>query len=524
MKAKSEKYTKTAFTVAFMMGATVISKLLGALRAVFMANAYGTGVEANAFTAAYRIPNTFFDILFSAAIVGCFIPVYNSFTAENSRERGDFARIFLNFILLLTGVLSVIGVVFAREIIALVTPGLPTETAVLAASLLRVLFPSIIFIGAAYTLVGVMQSKGRYLLPAAISSVSNLCVIIYFIFINNRLGENGIYGLTVAYLIAWLAQFLTLAVPLAHSGSVYSPNFDFRNQAFMRALKMLPAIIAGSWLIPVGNLSATYFATYTETDGAVSVFDYSWSIYIIIAGTLVYSLCQYIFPGLARRRAEGDESGFSATVSSGLLSLCALTLPFICGAMILSREGVAVMYMRGIFTPSDAENVTTTLRMLLVAIPAFAVNELFSRVFYSRGDTKLPMLAALAGIAVNLACSAVSVRLLGLGLGAAALSNALGQYASAVVLIVCAAKRLRGVFGFGFLADFGRAVGCVLLSGGVMVLMYAIMPGSAYERGLLANIAVCAVVFVPAGAIYLILLKLSGFGPLRGFTLSRKSG
>jgi len=370
LRLPSDTGRRTALTVAAMMAATVFAKLLGMLRSVFLADAYGITGATDAFIAAYRIPNSFFDILFSAAIVGCFVPVYNSFADGHERERGDFARIFLNFILLLTGALSALGMIFSRQIIAIFTPGLPTETAELASTLLRISFPSIIFIGAAYTLVGVMQSKGRFLLPAAISSVSNLCVIIYFIFINDRLGGRGIYGLTAAYLVAWCAQFLTLAIPLALSGARYRPMLDFGNTAFRRALKMLPAIMAGSWLLPAGSLTATFFATFTGWDGDISAFDYSWTIYIIIAGTLVYSLCQYVFPKLAKCSGEGDAEGFRSSVSAGLLALWALTLPFIFGALILSREGVAVLLLRGEFSPSDAEIVTGALRMLLAAVPA----------------------------------------------------------------------------------------------------------------------------------------------------------
>ncbi len=509
---------RTALTVSAMMAATVLAKLLGMLRGVFMAHAYGTSGEANAFIAAYRIPNSFFDILFSAAIVGCFVPVYNSFGDGQERERGDFARIFLNFILLLTGALSALGMIFSRQIIALFTPGLPHETAELASSLLRISFPSIIFIGAAYTLVGVMQSKGRFLLPAAISSVSNLCVILYFIFLNDRLGERGIYGLTVAYLVAWCAQFLTLAMPLAVSGAKYRPMLDFGNKAFRRALKMLPAIMAGSWLLPAGSLTAAFFATFTGWDGDVSAFDYSWTIYIIIAGTLVYSLCQYIFPNLAKRSGEGDTESFRSSVSSGLLALWALTLPFIFGALILSREGVAVLLVRGEFSPADAEIVAGALRMLLAAVPAFAINELLSRVFYSRSEPALSMYAAIAGIAANIVLCTLAALLPGFGLNMVALANALGQYASAAVLTVFAAKRIPGLFGRGFFAKLGVALLCSLAAAAVMAVVYAVLPGSPYERGDLANLAVCVAVFAPAGILYLILLKLTGFG------LPRKTG
>jgi len=510
-----------ALTVAAMMAATVLSKLLGMLRSVFMANAYGTTEAANAFTAAYRIPNSIFDILFSAAIVGCFVPVYSSFDECHADERSEFARVFLNFILLFTGTLALLGIIFARQIVAAFTPGLTASAGWLAAALLRVSFPSIVFIGAAYTLVGVMQSKGRFLLPAAMSLLSNLIIILYFIFVNGRLGEWGIYGLAVAYLIAWLAQLLTLAVPLAASGSKYELSLDFKNAAFRRALAMMPSVMAGSWLLPAGNLVATFFASLTGSSGDVSAFDYAWNIYIIIAGTLVYSLCQYVFPKLSRRSAEGDSIGFGESVSSGMLALWALILPFVFGAFILAREGVAALLLRGAFDASDAESVSAALRMLLFAVPAFAANEMLSRVFYSRADPAVAAGAAAAGIAGNVISCAIMVSIFRFGLGGVALSGAVGQYVSAAVLLAFAAKKIPGLFSRGFFAELLKGAACSLISAGVMAATYAFMPGSPYERGLIPNILVCAAVFLPAAVLYALMLWISGYAPLLAFRSAR---
>ena len=124
MTINPEKRGRTALTVALMMGATVLSKLLGLLRTVFMATPTARESRQTPSPRPYRIPVSFFDMLFSAVIVGCFIPVYNSFTDDKKRERGDFARIFINFILLLTGALSVVGIIFARPILAAAAPGL----------------------------------------------------------------------------------------------------------------------------------------------------------------------------------------------------------------------------------------------------------------------------------------------------------------------------------------------------------------------------------------------------------------
>lgn len=182
-------------TVAVMMGATVIAKLLGMLRGVLVANAYGTTWQANAFTAATRLPLSVFDLFLSAAILGCFIPVYNSFK-ERTNERGteeadNFASVFLNFIILACGVLAVLGTILAKPLVGLITNGLDTATVTLAVTLTRIMFPLVIFSGAAYTLVGVLQSKGSFIAPALISALSNLGVIVYLIFLMHSLATRA---------------------------------------------------------------------------------------------------------------------------------------------------------------------------------------------------------------------------------------------------------------------------------------------------------------------------------------------
>ena len=95
--------TKSAsLTVSLMIVAMLISKLLGMLRGVLLAALYNISESATAFSAASRIPLSFFDIVFASAILGCFIPVYNSFNSKD--EKNDFTSIYLNFLLLLTGI------------------------------------------------------------------------------------------------------------------------------------------------------------------------------------------------------------------------------------------------------------------------------------------------------------------------------------------------------------------------------------------------------------------------------------
>ncbi len=497
-------------TIGLMMGATVIAKLLGMLRGVLQAGAYGTSPEANAFTAASKLPLAFFDMLLAAAVLGCFIPVYNSFKDSGERknaEADNFACIFLNFIAIICGVLALAGIIFADGLISVIASGLSTEMHVLAVNLTRIMFPMVIFAGSAYTLVGLLQSKGSFIAPAMISAISNGGVVLYLAFINPHLGSYGIYGLGVAYLLSWLIQLLTLLIPLYRIGFRYRALLDFKNPALIRALKMAPPIMVGSWLSPVGVIVGQYFASKITAagglSGAASLFDYANNIYVMIAGILTYSICNYTFPKISKLSAEGNSEGFCHTVRDGLTSAMFIIVPFTMAAMVLAGEGVSVVYVRGEFTPTDAYNTVQILKFILPAMPFFAITELFSRVFYSKNQPRLVMWAVLSGIGVNLALGAVLTWQGLFGVSAVGIAAAAGQIATAAVLVIFSVKRLRGLYTkelfWGILQ---------ILIGGILLLLTCLgmswLVGSRpYCAPFLKNILNAVIIFVPGAAVYL---------------------
>ncbi|MBO5648331.1 MAG: murein biosynthesis integral membrane protein MurJ [Clostridia bacterium] len=513
MSADTKK--RAVLTVLSMAAAMILSKGLGMVRSMCMAAAYGTGWQANAFSAASRIPLSFFDLLFSAAILGCFIPVYNSFSAREdrdaaAREADVFACIFFNFILLLTGVLSILGILFAPQIISLVTPGLDEKTAALAAQLLRILFPMTIFTGAAYTLVGILQSKEHFLLPSMISAISNAGVILYFLFFNDRLGTWSIYGLAAAYLAAWALQFLTLLVPLLQMRFPLRPMLNLRNPALRRALRMTPPIMIGSWLAPIGMLTGTHFSAMLAAPGSVTIFEYAVNINTIITGILTYGICNFTFPRLARLNTCGNEDAFAATARTGLLCALATVLPIMTAVLVLSEEGTAILYLRGAFTVEDTQNTAAALRYLAPGMPAFCLTEILSRIMYARMSTRTPMTAALCGAAVNVVSTALLVRFCAdtLGVGAVALGNTLGLWGCAGILFASLLRSAPAVCSKAFFVNLLKCamltVLCFALMAGISALLTPILPGGA----ILGDLARCAAIFLPGALVYLAGLRI----------------
>jgi len=505
---------RAILTVLSMVAAMLLSKGLGLVRSMCMASAYGTGWEANAFSAASRIPLSFFDLLFSAAILGCFIPVYNSF-AENEdkqaaqRDADTFACIFLNFILLLTGILSVVGMLFAPQIIGLFASGLDAQTAALAASLLRIMFPMILFTGAAYTLVGVLQSKEQFFLPSMISAISNASVILYFLLLNDRLGDRSIYGLAAAYLCAWALQLLTLLIPLLRMHFPYRLLLDLKNPALRRAIRMTPPIMIGSWLAPIGMLTGTHFAAQLPTPGAMTVFEYAININNILTGILTYGICNFTFPRLSRMNVSGESDGFCATARAGILSALAIVLPVMAAVLVLADEGTAILYLRGAFTAHDTLITADALRYFALGMPAFCLTEIVSRVMYAKMSVYVPMISSLAGAAVNIASTAFLVRCFSdtLGVGCTALGNTLGLWVCALVLTAVLLRTNAGLCTRAFFASLAKLLVLSALSFCIMTAIAHFWSNSAVEAGRITNILVCAAVFLPAAAVYLLGLK-----------------
>ena len=488
---------KAVKTVSMIIFATAFSKGLGLVRDMIMGNFYGGSAEYAAFATASRIPRDIFDIFLGAAILGVFIPVYNSFNSNDinrEKEKEEFANIFLNFVILATGLLALLGMVFSRQIINLIT-GYDETTAKLAADLLRILFPMIVAAGAVYSLTGILQSKGEFLAPALVSAVSNSGVIIYFLFFNKYFKING---LAVAYLIAWIIQLLTLVIPLIRKNYKYKFIINLKNPAFIKSIKMSLPIMAGAWLVPFGMLIGQYFlSSLSRGEFYVSAFDYSTKIFLLITGILTYGICNYIFPTLAQNSEDNTE--FVKIIKTGLSSACFIIIPVACLTYVLKGETVAVLFMRGEFSPELAKFTAEMFSVLAPSMLMFSVIEILNRAFYAKKLVKFPMIAALSGIAVNFGVCWFFISALKLAPVYITFAILICQSATAVILVIALKINIKEIFDKRFLANIGK----IVLSSGILLIiikiLYYIINNNAFELGFshfIKNITVAVIIVI----------------------------
>ena len=429
-------------TVALMIGATLVSKVLGMLRQMMTASVFGASMEGIAFSAASGIPLAIFDMLFSAAVLGSFLPIYKGYLDTDEKRARSFSSSFLTVIFLLTALSAILGMVLARPILRLAAPDLDENTVALAVVLLRIMFPGMILAGVTYILVGIFQSHERFLLPAFISAVSNLLVLLYLLYCE-RSDRTSVVGLAFFCLLSWLSQFLTLAIPLWRAHAFPRMTRRWKTADTVLALKRAVPVMLGSWLIPMTSLIAKAFSSFVKIDAphayagaAIVVYENAFSVFSIAAGLMTYGLCNYLFPKLSARFSSGNAEEFSRLIRTGFFAAAALILPVAGALFLLSEEIVGILYLRGSFTPELAKAASVSLRMLSLAMPAYAMTEFFSRVCYSCARVRRPMTASAAGIAISFLSGLFFLMTDGISVSAVALSVVLGQTAAGAIMMV----------------------------------------------------------------------------------------
>ena len=428
-------------TIALMVGATLISKALGMLRQMMTASIFGASMEGIAFSAASGIPLAIFDMLFSIAILGSFLPIYRGHLVSDGKRARSFSSSFLTVVFLLTGLASLLGMIFADPILRLTAPDLDENTLALAVLLLRIMFPSMIFAGAAYILIGILQSHDKFLVPAFVSAISNLCILLYLLFCSEPIGISDAVGLAVAWLLSWAVQFLTLAVPLLKQRAFPCLQIRWRTEDTVLAIRRAVPVIFGSWLIPMTTLIAKAFASFAEigdeaSGAAIVVYENAFSVFSIAAGLLTYGICNYLFPKLSACFSMEKKEAFSELVRKGFFATITVSLPVSGAIFLLSEEIVQLLYLRGSFTNELAQAAAIALKVLAFAIPAYGMTEFFSRVCYACAEVKYPMMAAGTGIAISLMSGTVFLRTGRISVLTVALSVAFGQIAAGMVLLI----------------------------------------------------------------------------------------
>lgn len=431
MSKPQQNQTKTIGTVMVIM---LLGKVLGLLRERLLAVNYGSDMASYAFLTASRIPRVFFDAIFASAIAACFIPVFSEYLEKRGKKEAfEFASSFLTVMALLTGVLSVVGMALSGPFVSFLADGYNAETAALATNLTRIMFPTVLFTGIAFSFVGILQSMNRFYIPALISAVSNLVIIGYYYVFNDRF---GVYGLSIAFLVGWFLQAAVQIPSLRKLGFHYRPKLDFRSEGMKKVFSLMVPVMVSTWVQPISLTINAKFASRLYDGFGVTAIELSSNLYLIIVGVFISSVTNVIFPKLSRLSADNQAQEFTQTISQAIRGSLFFILPMSAGLMVVSHPLIALVFGDGKYDAFSVAITAEGLFYLSFGMVGYALQNVLSRGCFARQDGKTPLIAGILCIGVNIALCVALTQPLGIKGLALASSISSTVYALALLMLM----------------------------------------------------------------------------------------
>jgi len=458
---------KAVKTISFMAVIILFAKFLGLFRETMIAGVFGQGNASDILNTATQIPLLFFDMTLGVAILSTFVPVFNGYLEKDGRERAEqFACNFISVVGLVSVIGVAIGMIFAKPILNIMVSGYAPEKIDETATLLRILFPSIIFTGIAYIIVGILQSYGEFNVPSLISVVSNLIMIGYLFIFGNKLGLKGVI---ISMLVAWMSQVFFQLPSLKKKGFKYSFSLNFKDEGIKKCALMAIPVLVSSWVNPLCSVINMAFGSHMA-EGTVSGLNWAYKIYIIMVGVFAYAITNFIFPKLSRMTEREEE--FAETTRTSL-SWVIFIITLIAGLFIaLSEPVIRLVFERGEFTADNTRITATALFYYSFGMVGYAICEILNKSFYALSDGKTPMIASVIGVAINFVTAYLFTQTFQMGIGGLALAGAVSSIGIALILLYRINKKKRGTVTKTFVINTAKVILCGVIAGIASNIVY----------------------------------------------------
>nr|WP_321466920.1 murein biosynthesis integral membrane protein MurJ [uncultured Desulfobulbus sp.] len=517
---------KIARSAGAVSVAVMCSRVLGLIREQVFASMFGAGFAYDAFVVAFRIPNLLRDLFAEGALSAAFVTVFTEYTTNRGADATwKLAGNVLVFFTLLISALTLIGLYCAEPIVNLLAPdfALVAGKTELTVGLTRIMFPFLLFVSLAAVVMGMLNTKGRFFVPAMSSTFFNLGSIVgglSLAWLLPKFGQPAIAGMAWGTLIGGALQLMMQLPTLRQVGFRLLLNFDPTDPGLRRILLlMLPATI---------GLSATQINIFVNTNfaascaqGSVSWLNYAFRLVQLPIGVFGVALSIAVMPVLAKQAAQKDLASLKQTFTSSLVLVFSLAVPATAGLVLLSAPIIRLIFEHGAFNALDTIQTADALAFYAVGLFAYSAIKVMVPVFYAIGNTKFPVIGSFLGVGANvLTITLVIDHLQHRGI---ALSTSCAMILNFLFLSVVLYRKLAG-YPLGYLLKgIGKILVATALMSGWIVLVK--IPLAGWMGGNMAmQITALAFVIATAVAIYVVglqLLRLPEFTLLTGKLVQR---
>ena len=473
----------------FMTIATAISRVTGLIRDILKAQYFGTGIAADAFTVAFRLPNLLRHLLGEGTLSAAFIPVYTSYRIKLSAEESwHLVNAVFTLATMVLAVVTLLGIIFAKPLVIIFVPGfsaIPGKIE-LTIKLTQWLFPYIIFVGLAALAMAILNTNKRFFLPALAPIVLNLAMIVSMIYLCRKVGETAeeqIFGLAIGTLIGGFGQFAIQWPALRHVGYHYKFSFDWKNPGVRRILKLMgPGVFALA--VTQINMFVDTFLASLLAEGSVAALEYANRLTQLPLGVFAVSITTAILPVLSEQATLKNYDQLKDTLAYALKLIFFVLLPSTVGIIVLKDPLILLIYQRGAFDQTSTSLTVTALVYYVVGLTAYGGVKAVAQAFFALQDTKTPVKIAAVALVANIILNLLFIK--PLKIGGLALATSLSAIINISVLFYLLQKRI-GSFKNTQLLPGLIKIAASSLAMGVTVMIYYLICIKWYHLNSLTN-------------------------------------
>jgi putative peptidoglycan lipid II flippase len=464
------------------------SRVLGLVREQVFSSFFGASFANVAFQVAFRIPNLLRDLFAEGALSAAFVATFSqTLTKQGEREAWRLANLVNNGLIIALSFITVLGIIFSPEIVSFLIRDVPIEQARaqlmfdLAVKMTRILFPFLLMVSLAAVAMGVLNTRGRFGVPASASTMFNIGSIVgglacaylmapeyitntaVSLFNRQKPAEDdygaavAITGMAVGTLIGGMLQWLIQVPSLRAVGYRWRPIVSFRDTGVRQVMRMMTPAIIGSAALQVNVVVNTIFATGVA-EGAVVWLGNAFRLIYLPIGIFGVAISTATLPVTSRAAAMDNLDEFRRTLASSLRLTLLLTIPSAVGLIILREPIIAMIYQYGRFKPGDTVQTAMALACYAIGLTAYSADRVLAPSFYALRNARIPMLVSLLSIVTNYAVAKFTVDYLKIGHIGLALSISAVAIVNFALLFFFMRRKLNGIEGRSLLSTFAKVI------------------------------------------------------------------
>ncbi len=402
----SSSATKIARSAKSVSAAVFLSRLLGLVREQVLAGLFGAGTSMDAFVVAFRIPNLLRDLFAEGALSSAFVTVFTEYQEKKDLEATH--RLVNNVLTSITIIISIIcllGIYFSKDLVMIMAPEfvqIPGKIQ-LATALTQIMFPFLLLISISALVMGLLNTRGYFFVPAFASSCFNLGSIIIgggLALSIPALGYPAIYGMAIGTLAGGGLQLLIQMPCFRREGFRIRPILDLRDPGLLKVGRLIIPAIIGLSATQINIFVNTNFASRCA-EGSVAWLNYAFRLMQFPIGLFGVALSVATLPMVAKQATQGASKDLGDTLVSALILAFALTLPAATGLWLLAEPIIGLIFRHGHFTQFDTLMTAQALKFYSIGLIAYSAVKIIVPVYYALDDTKWPVIGSFLTVGAN---------------------------------------------------------------------------------------------------------------------------